>query len=864
MTQRFIEFSIKKKWLIIISTIIVTILTGLFIPKMKVDTDPENMLSVSEPVRVFHNRVKKQFALWDMIVLGVVNNSEENGVFNPATLNKIYRITEGIKKIPGVITQDIISPSTVDDILQAGPGTIRFQYLMRKPITSQKEALQIRDRAFANPLLKDTLVSSDGKALAIYIPIKEKRIAHKVGSEINSLIAKEKADPESYYMTGLPIAEDTFGYEMFYQMSISAPLAGVVIFILMWIFFRNITLILAPMIIAILTVIITMGLLIACGFTIHIMSSMIPIFLMPISVVDSVHVLSMFFDWYSRHRDRVKTLRAVMSELFKPMLYTSLTTMVGFASLMMTPIPPVRVFGAFVAIGVGIAWILTVLLIPAYVMVFLPDKRIKIKKEKTNSGHAGILQKALNPIGESTIIHHKLIISISVAILALSVIGITKIEINDNPVKWFAKKHPIRIADKVLNSHFAGTYEAYLVLNVKNTKAEFGQLVKNIKNYLNNESKLTTSLNKRLLVILEELNKKYADSADTKTFIKDFYKKVSGLEDSFSDDLTDEFWDEWDRFLQFIEDQKAKVQVFKSPDVLRYVERLQKDLTSYPLVGKINTLTDIVKKVHQELFEGKKEKAIIPSSAEAVAQCLLSYQGSHDPDDLWHFVTPDYRSLNLWFQLKSGDNKDMEAVIKRVRNFFKENPPPVPMEYHWAGLTYINVIWQNKMVAGMLKSLLGSFIIVFIMMAFLFRSALWGFLSMIPLSTTICFIYGVIGWIGKDYDMPVAVLSSLTLGMSIDFAIHFIQRSTEIYSDKGSWQETNILMFQEPARAITRNAIVIAVGFLPLLFAHLIPYRTVGFLIASIMAVSAVATLIILPSMINIFEKKLFKVSPRN
>ncbi len=226
------------------------------------------------------------------------------------------------------------------------------------------------------------------------------------------------------------------------------------------------------------------------------------------------------------------------------------------------------------------------------------------------------------------------------------------------------------------------------------------------------------------------------------------------------------------------------------------------------------------------------------------------------------FRYPDYRNLNLWFQLKSGDNKDMEAVIKRVQKFFKENPPPVPMEYHWAGLTYINVIWQNKMVTGMLKSLLGSFVIVFIMMAFLFKSPLWGILSMIPLSTTICFIYGVIGWIGKDYDMPVAVLSSLTLGMSIDFAIHFIQRSIEIHADKGSWKETCAMMFQEPARAITRNAIVIAVGFLPLLFAHLIPYRTVGFLIASIMAVSAIATLIILPSMINIFEKKLFKTNP--
>lgn len=861
MAEKFIELAIRWRWPVLTVAIIATIVTGLFIPRMNVDTDPENMLSSSEPVRVFHNLVKKRFTLWDMIVLGVVNKDETHGVFTPPILNRIYRITEGIKQIPGVLKQDIIAPSTIDDIMQAGPGTVRFQYLMQKPITNQKEALHIRERALANPLLKDTLVSSDGKALAIYIPIKEKKIAHRVGTRIKALINKENPGSESYYMTGLPIAEDTFGYEMFYQMGTSAPLAGLVIFVLMWLFFRNLTLILAPMIIAILTVIITMGLLIAFGFTVHIMSSMIPIFLMPISVVDSVHVLSMFFDWYGRYRDRARTLRAVMVELFKPMLYTSLTTMVGFASLIMTPIPPVRVFGAFVAIGVGVAWILTVLLIPAYVMIFLPDRRIKTQKKNSSAQKGGILQRFLTPLGRATLFHHKLVIIITVAILALSVVGITKISINDNPIKWFARNHPIRVADKVLNKHFAGTYEAYLVLDAENTKDEYDRITNEIRNFLKNKSvsqdigRIATTLAKSL----EQIYKKYMSTMDVKALTRELYEKASSLENTFSDNLNDAFWDEWDNILEFLEDKKAETQIFKSPRVLNYVEQLQKELIGHHLVGKINALTDIVKKVHQELFEGKPEQAIIPATKDAVAQCLLSYQGSHDPDDLWHFVTPDYRSLNLWFQLKSGDNKDMEAVIKEVDKFFKKNPPPVPMRHRWAGLTYINVVWQNKMVAGMLKSLLGSFVIVFLMMAFLFRSAFWGLLSMIPLSITICFIYGVIGWIGKDYDMPVAVLSSLTLGMSIDFAIHFIQRSMEIFDDKKSWHETCQIMFQEPARAITRNAIVIAIGFLPLLFAHLIPYRTVGFLIASIMAISAIATLIILPSMINLFERTLFK-----
>jgi predicted RND superfamily exporter protein len=137
-----------------------------------------------------------------------------------------------------------------------------------------------------------------------------------------------------------------------------------------------------------------------------------------------------------------------------------------------------------------------------------------------------------------------------------------------------------------------------------------------------------------------------------------------------------------------------------------------------------------------------------------------------------------------------------------------------------------------------------------------------GLLSMLPLSVTIAFIYGFIGLVGKDYDMPVAVLSALTLGLSIDFAIHFLQRSRSLREKTGDWGIAVDEVFQEPARAISRNAIVISVGFLPLLFAPLVPYRTVGFFLATIMAVSWLATLLILAALVTVLQPILFKRNP--
>jgi outer membrane lipoprotein-sorting protein len=130
---------------------------------------------------------------------------------------------------------------------------------------------------------------------------------------------------------------------------------------------------------------------------------------------------------------------------------------------------------------------------------------------------------------------------------------------------------------------------------------------------------------------------------------------------------------------------------------------------------------------------------------------------------------------------------------------------------------------------------------------------------MLPLSATILLVYGIIGWAGKDYDMPVAVLSSLTLGLSVDFAIHFLQRARALFTETGSWPHTVQRLFAEPARAISRNAIVVAVGFLPLLASPLVPYNTVGLFLAAIMLISAVTTLLLLPAIMNSIAGRLFR-----
>ena len=985
MKLKLTNFSLRFPWMVTLLVLTAVIFGAMQFPKVQFDNDPENMLSPDEPVRVFHNQNKKNFSLYDMVIVGIVNTNNPDGVFNVDTLGRIDLLTQqmlslrqnadGLPEVllpaqPGsaggvalpaiseqtegaslseraawagkfvpdlqpesarkrmlskifgndpnrlfddngnsaIVKAELISPSVVDNIKQAAHGALKIEYLMEQPPATREEALTIRDDAMNNPLYKGTLVAEDGKAIAIYIPIIEKTYSYNVANLVEKLTSDWPAE-DQLYITGQPVAQDTFGVEMLVQMSSSAPLAGLVIFLLLLLFFRRISLIIAPMLVATASVLCTMGLLIGLGYNVHIMSSMIAIFLMPIAVADSVHILSEFFDTYHRFRDKKETLRHVVGHLFMPMLYTSLTTIAGFASLIFTPIPPVRIFGAHVAFGVALAWLLTMTLVPAYIMLFVSKKTLEgvchVQDQESCDVNRSKLNLMLEKLGAFSYKRWKLILTLSVLTVIVSVVGIQRIRVNDNPIKWFTKNHRIRIADDVLNRHFGGTYTAYLTLTPETAggctcidtlskmsaaahdrfasqlpeqTAAFTALLDGQREKYRNVAtcspekcfvtligeaeKMDEQINGPWTALADEIN--YLDSAalaSSEIFFQTLensldrslaylqtlpaLKKLEG-EGLKGEELREaalRITDEYTAlsFVNFLYEQRAEFTAppMKQPAMLRWIEQLQTHLDAFPKVGKTSSAADALKKASYELqltdptsvpadlrpaIDAKnQENFSVPDSAAACGQVFLQLEGMKKKDSLFHLVTRDYREANIWVQLTSGDNTDMASVADATEKWIAENPPPIPMDVQWAGLTYLNVVWQDKMVAGMLSALGSSFIVVLIMMMVLFRSPLIGLLAMIPLSITITLIYGLIGWAGKDYDMPVAVLSSLTLGLSVDFAIHFLERARELEKKLGSWAEAIKEMFKEPAMAISRNAITIALGFTPLLLAPLTP-----------------------------------------
>ncbi len=862
--NNLIRFSVEKPKIITTIMVLITLLSGAFITRITLDTDPENMLSKQDAARIFHDQAKLDFDIHDAIVLGIFNAQHPDGVFNPETLKKVDTLSKFAATLSDdtnpdrrVIERDIIAPDNVDTIQQDGLGLVRFEWLMQNPPATRKEALRIRDNALNNPLLKGTLVSEDGRALAINLPVTSKDYACTVSLKLKEKIAEIGMGDDRFYIAGLAVAEDTLGKKMLPQMALYTALSLMMTFLLLLFFFRNLQLVLSPLIISLCTVIATMGLFPATGQTLHTVSLMIPLFIPPIALAASIRILSDFFDEYQNRLDRKSTIVHVMRQLFRPMLYASLASSAGFAALAFTPFPPVQASGIFLAIGIMLSWLLNTVFIPAHIMMIKENSLINfgIGQQVAPDSKVSLLNRHLGWIKKTSSQRPWRVLVFHLGVMTVAAGGIFMIQVNDNPVKWFKKDHEIRIADQTLNKYFGGTYEANLILESRNAEMPPAKAADWLTGYL--DQRLAESPAIREKVLNEILEASVTTTTEQGLIDKLNQAWETELERIAPDD--DIAYDRWSTALDGIERLQNQKEIFKRPDVLQYISGLQTSLARQGYVGKSNSISDVTKMVHQKLFANDPGYFTIPDTVGGVARALTSFQKSHKPDALWHLVTPDYTRANIWLQLQSGDKKDMDQVKAAVQHYFTENPPPVELSRNWAGPASINVSWQKKMEAGLFKTVLFCFIAVFLVITLLFRSVAWGAMAMIVPACTSVVLYGGIGLIGMDYDAPAALLPLLSLGLAVDFSIHFLYRARSTMAKTGTWPTVLSTMFTEPARAISRIIVLLSPGFAPLLFAPLIPCRTDGIFLAALAVYSGLTTLWILPALLTVSRQWIFK-----
>ncbi len=538
--------------------------------------------------------------------------------------------------------------------------------------------------------------------------------------------------------------------------------------------FRNLAMVGSVMAVAMISILWSMGLLIGFGFPVHIMSSMIPVFLMAIAT-DSVHIFNEFYFRFRETRQKRSAILETMRAVGAPVRYTALATAAGFAILSIVgfvalnlgqvipvkgAIEPVMVFGLFVAFGTIVLRLLSFSFIPAVLMLTSDAKLLKAAQSEDMETNRVTLW--LRRLGEFSLTRRKTILAVGLTLFVLSLFGLGQIQIDNNMVSWFKERSEIRQADAILNERLGGTALAYIVASAK----ESGFL--------------------------------------------------------------------------------------KHPEALKYLEGLQRELETLSVVGKTISVVDYVKWINRVMNQNDPSFYRLPDDQPTIAQHLMLFSMSAKPSYLDNVVDYPFQKANIWVQLKTWDAKAMSQVIERVSEYAQSHPM-AELTFQPAGVSYFNLVWNDEVLYGMIEGFALALVVVFVLLAFNFGSWRWAVVSFLPLLFAMALIYGIIGFLGKDFDMPVAVLSTLSLGMAVDFAIHFVRRFQQYYAEDPDLQRALLWTIARPGKGILRNAVLFAAGFSVMVFASLTPYITVGLFIMAIMILSALATLIYLPALIQLF-----------
>jgi predicted RND superfamily exporter protein len=734
-----VEFSIKRPILVIVIILLATAAFATQFPKITTDTDPNNMLPETSDVRVTNREVEQTFGLHkDMIALGIVN---ERGVFNSQTVARIAKFTGEITKLDGVASKDVMNFLNASNITLSSAEP------------PESEVSGIKGMVMGNPILVGRFVSKDEKTTAIFVPLNDGANGKEVADQIRQLSDKDRGD-ETYYVAGDPVARDTFGSEMFLQMGLFSPIAGFIMMLALYLMFRNWPLTFSIMGVAMISIVWTLGLLIGLGYPVHIMSSMIPVFLMAISTA-GIHVFNEFYFCCGELEERRRAIMKTMKAVGAPIRYTALAAAVGFAVLGIGNIIPVRVFGLAVAFGIAAVALLSFTFLPA-VMALVSEKSLRkasSREDMTNNWVSGLL----NRLGTLVIRRRGIILVAGLILVGFSIWGITKIRVNNNMVAWFKSGSDIRVADNVINENLGGTNMGYLVAQG------------------NGANSLAT------------------------------------------------------------------------PAALNYIDGLQRQLETLGVVGNTYSVVDMMKITNMMMNGNNQASFAVPDSREAITQFLSS---SARPSD----IDASADKANIQVQLKTWDASAMDEVLKKVDDYTAINPAPAGITFQPAGIAYFNKVWNDEVLGDMVKVFIIGAIVIFFVLLIIYRSLKWAVVSFIPLLFTIIIIYGAIGFLGKDFDMPISVLSTLSLGLAVDFAIHFVRRYRQRLAEDLDIDSALVWTIVRPGKGIIRNAILFSAAFSVMVFAALTPYITVGVFIMAIMTVSAVLSIAYLPALISLFR----------
>jgi hypothetical protein len=423
---------------------------------IRIDSSIENLLPARDPDRAYYEEVRRLFGSEEITVIGVFATD----IFAPATLAKIDTLSAQLARLEGV--QQVLSITTADGV-EIVDGALRVGRLMQELPRTAAAAEAFRTRLLANPIYVKNLVAADGRAAGITVifePMSDEAFfARDLETHVRRLVA-QMGGPEQFALTGIPTLKVNAARLMVGDTMTFTPLSLALVTVVLVAMFRTTRGVLLPLATLITGVVWTTGLMVLAGSAITMGTLVLNPLLMVVGVASGIHLVTQYYLELQPGRSRDEVVAATIEHVRMPVTIAALTTLIGFGTLVFTPIPAIREFGAYAVFGIAVILFATFTIIPAALMLLpLPAR---VRRQHTE---AGWLVSRLQRLSVFAVAHRRPMLLVGGLVLALSAIGIARIRVDTNYLSFFHPASAIRTDNARIAHALAGTQPVYLVID---------------------------------------------------------------------------------------------------------------------------------------------------------------------------------------------------------------------------------------------------------------------------------------------------------------------------------------------------------------------------------------------------------------
>jgi predicted RND superfamily exporter protein len=746
------QLSIRKPRLTLALLAAVALAAAPGLARLEVRTDGRALVPGNDPAVRLDASVRQHFGVRDPLVV-LIETSHPRGVWNPATMRHLKRLSDALAAAPGIGPQHVVSLATErrDSVY---PGTLVFRpFLDPLPDTPALMSVLEQDVAAAR-IMTGTLVSADARAVSILVgvpaldpgaPRQAPAVDRAAIYERVRAVAERLPVPgDRVLVAGAPAAESLLGKYLLADLRLLVPLAMAVITLVFWRGCRRAWGTAAALVKIAVTLVWTFGLMGWLGFPVYLTTAVLPVILVSICLADEIHIFMQYQRFLGEPGgggEPPAAVRATMRMLALPITLACLATAIGFLSFLASPQPAVRAFGIFAGLGTTFELLWSLTAIPA-TLTLLGPARMRRPRPFAPVG-AGLFRRLAAPL-----LRYRLA---TLAVLALATaalgLGARRLYVQDSWEGGFAAGSPFRLATAEVNRELLGTHVLLARLRFDPPPAA-----------------------------IPDVGDRPARSVPT------------------GDDRS--------------RDRRGPL---LDPAALRAIGAFEDFARARPEVGGVLGPYGQLSATYFLWMARREGTPEIPAEPRRIARLLDVFEQARGRQQRREIVDDDLRQALVSIFLKEANYRDTARLMRALRGYARRELEPRGTSLDFAGDVAVSqamipaIVYTQ--VASTSLALLGSCVLL----CLLFRSVRLGLLALLPSSLAVLWVLGAMGWWHMPLGVATSMFAAITLGIGEDYAIHFLYRVRRARED--GRPDAVAHAFELAGPGIVSDTLTIALGF---------------------------------------------------